>query len=70
MKELRTVHEQCTLKLRLEKGDVLVMDNLRVAHGRTDYSGHRLIGLLLSDMISRDYKAPAHFFAASNGAVV
>lgn len=63
MEELRAVHEQCTIHVRLDKGDVIVMDNLRVAHGRTDFVGDRLIGLLLSDMIKRDLKPPPEFTA-------
>lgn len=41
-------------RLRLEQGDIVVLDNLRVAHGRTTYQGERLLGLLLSDMIGRE----------------
>ena len=53
--ELRDAHDGNMEKLRLEQGDLVVMDNLRVAHGRTPYSGgDRLIGLLLSDMVDRE----------------
>jgi len=61
MQELRAVHEQATIQVQLDKGDVIVMDNLRVAHGRTDFVGDRLIGLLLSEMITRDLKPPIEF---------
>lgn len=61
MAEIRDVHERCTIKVRLDQGDVLVMDNLRVAHGRTSFVGDRLIGLLLSDTVRRVYTPPAMF---------
>ena len=55
--ELRDAHDGNMEKLRLEQGDLVVMDNLRVAHGRTSYTpgpDPRLIGLLLSDMVDRE----------------
>jgi len=51
--EIRKVYDESTVYLRLEPGDVLVVDNLRVVHGRTPYSGSRLLGLLLSDTVER-----------------
>mmetsp|Transcript_9443 Transcript_9443/g.28440 ORF Transcript_9443/g.28440 Transcript_9443/m.28440 type:complete len:325 (+) Transcript_9443:67-1041(+) len=59
--ELRDVHEKCTTYVLLQQGDLLVMDNLRVAHGRMPFVGDRLLGLLLSDKVHRDYQAPAAF---------
>jgi len=62
MAEIRQVHEDKTIKLHLDPGDVLVVDNLRVAHGRTPYRGYRQLGLLLSDMVPRtDSPAPQAF---------
>jgi len=53
--EIRRVYEDRTEYVSLHPGDVLVLDNLRVVHGRTPYSGksRRLLGLLLSDMVPR-----------------
>lgn len=42
---------------------VLVLDNLRVVHGRTPYSGSRLLGLLLSDMVPRQPCEPPLAFS-------
>ena len=54
--ELRGVHEECTVRLPLAAGDVLVLDNLRVAHGRTPYGGAtpRRMGLMLSELVGRE----------------
>ncbi|CAK9040321.1 Dapdiamide synthesis protein DdaC [Durusdinium trenchii] len=60
--EIRRVYEENTEYIRLDPGDVLVLDNLRVVHGRTSYKGSRLLGLLLSDMVPREpCKPPAAF---------
>jgi len=53
VEEIRRVHRESTIAVHLDPGDVLVLDNLRVAHGRTPYRGGRLLGLLLSDMVQR-----------------
>lgn len=60
--ELRDVHEKSTIANRLVPGDVVVVDNLRVAHGRTAYKGERLMGLLLSDMVPRKDQSPPEQF--------
>eukprot|EP00933_Yihiella_yeosuensis_P044197 TRINITY_DN39293_c0_g1_i1.p1 TRINITY_DN39293_c0_g1~~TRINITY_DN39293_c0_g1_i1.p1 ORF type:complete len:362 (+),score=65.94 TRINITY_DN39293_c0_g1_i1:71-1087(+) len=62
IKEIRRVHEESTIYVHMDKGDVIVMDNLRVAHGRTAYKGDRLIGLLLSDMVQRPSFQPVQEF--------
>jgi len=56
--EIRDVHEKSTIASRLMPGDVVVVDNLRVAHGRTPYKGKRQMGLLLSDMVPRKEGSP------------
>jgi alpha-ketoglutarate-dependent taurine dioxygenase len=61
--EIRKVYDDSTVYLRLEPGDVLVVDNLRVVHGRTPYSGSRLLGLLLSDTVERGPCQPPGAFA-------
>jgi len=61
--ELRDVHEKSTIANRLVPGDIVVVDNLRVAHGRTAYKGERLMGLLLSDMVPRKEQSPPEQFA-------
>ncbi|CAJ1331964.1 unnamed protein product [Effrenium voratum] len=60
--QIRKAHEESTEFVRLDPGDVCVVDNLRVAHGRTPFKGSRLLGLLLSDMRPRDpCEAPNEF---------
>lgn len=52
--ELRDVHDHALERLQLEAGDVLVVDNLRVAHGRTPWEGGaRQMGLMLSELRPR-----------------
>lgn len=65
--ELRGLHEACTVRLPLAAGDVLVLDNLRVAHGRTPYGGDapRRMGLMLSELVGREARrAPPAAWAA------
>lgn len=61
--EIRTAYSESTEYIRLNPGDVLVLDNLRVVHGRTPYQGSRLLGLLLSDMVPRQACEPPLAFA-------
>lgn len=65
LKEIRDVYRENTVPVRLDPGDVLVLDNLRIVHGRNPYRGDaRLLGLLLSDMVPRaPCKPPAAFVA-------
>ena len=62
LEEIRKVYEESTEYIRLDPGDVLVLDNLRVVHGRTSYKGSRLLGLLLSDMVPREVCEPPAAF--------
>jgi alpha-ketoglutarate-dependent taurine dioxygenase len=68
--ELREVHEKSTIANRLVPGDIVVVDNLRVAHGRTAYKGKRQMGLLLSDMVPRKDQSPPEDFAKLRQACV
>jgi len=64
--ELRGVHEQCTKEVMLAEGDVLVLDNLRIAHGRTPWQGgSRQMGLLLSELVPREvHRTPPEEYTA------
>lgn len=68
MTEIREAYKKNTIAVRLDPGDVLVLDNLRVVHGRNPYKGEqRLLGLLLSDMVPRDAcEPPAAYKALMN----
>lgn len=67
--EIRDVHEKSTIANRLVPGDLVVVDNLRVAHGRTPYKGKRQMGLLLSDMVAREEQAPPAEFVKLQQAI-
>jgi hypothetical protein len=49
--ELRSAYAQCEMKLLLLKDDVLVLDNLLMAHGRDAYRGRRDIRLVMGRTI-------------------
>ena len=63
LQEVRGAYEESTEYIRLNAGDVLVLDNLRMVHGRQPYTGSRLMGLLLSDMVKRGPCEPPKEFA-------
>eukprot|EP00930_Biecheleria_cincta_P076978 TRINITY_DN64216_c0_g1_i1.p1 TRINITY_DN64216_c0_g1~~TRINITY_DN64216_c0_g1_i1.p1 ORF type:complete len:374 (+),score=68.30 TRINITY_DN64216_c0_g1_i1:83-1204(+) len=55
--EIREAHEACKIELPLQKGDLIVLDNLYVQHGRAPFvpAGEpRLMGLLLGKMMQRE----------------
>lgn len=62
--DIRQAYDECTIFVRLDPGDVLVVDNLRVVHGRTPYKGNRQLGLLLSDTIPRAACSPPPEFTS------
>lgn len=41
--EVRRAYEACTIRFAWQRGDVLMLDNLRVAHGRDPFAGERKI---------------------------
>ena len=62
LKQIRLAHEVHTEKVRLVEGDIIVIDNLRIQHGRSPYTGERALGLLLSDMVVRKPQQPYQTF--------
>lgn len=64
--ELRCLHMECTQHLQLARGDVLILDNLRVSHGRTPWNGSsRQLGMLLSGLVPREeHRTPPETFLA------
>ncbi len=49
---LRSLYRRETLSFPWEKGDVLLLDNMMVAHGRSPYRGHREILVGMAEPIS------------------
>lgn len=51
--ELREIYRQQTIAFPWEKGDVLMLDNMLVAHGRAPFIGTRRVLVAMTDPISR-----------------
>ena len=69
MEKIRKAHDSCTEKLVLNESEIVVIDNLRLQHGRSPYTGERALGLLMSDMVPRKYKKPVASFLAMKDAL-
>ncbi|HWF88175.1 MAG TPA: TauD/TfdA family dioxygenase [Pyrinomonadaceae bacterium] len=52
--ELRDIYRAETVSFPWQEGDVLMLDNMLAAHGRSSYSGPRKIFVAMTDPISRD----------------
>lgn len=50
---LRQAYEAETIKFPWRRGDILLLDNMRVAHGRSPFSGHRKILVSMGDPFTR-----------------
>ena len=56
LKDAIAASYQCTVDLEWQKGDVALLDNLRVMHGRRPFTGSRSILASLCSPISRSAK--------------
>jgi len=57
---VREAFEAETVVFRWETGDVLLLDNMLVAHGRRPFKGDRKIVAALLDPSSPDTDGPTH----------
>jgi alpha-ketoglutarate-dependent taurine dioxygenase len=53
---IRNIYSESAVGESWERGDFLLVDNLRSAHGRTSYTGAREIYVCMSDMMNRDVR--------------
>jgi NRPS condensation-like uncharacterized protein/alpha-ketoglutarate-dependent taurine dioxygenase len=53
IEEISRAYEECAISNRWEEGDVLMVDNMLVAHGRKQYRGERKIVVAMGEMIEQ-----------------
>ena len=51
LEELRTVINRNTIRFNWQSGDVLVLDNMKIAHGRDPFAGDRKIIVAMADPV-------------------
>ncbi|WP_053078340.1 TauD/TfdA family dioxygenase [Methylobacterium tarhaniae] len=54
IEELRRVIGACTVVAPWGKGDVMLVDNMLMAHGRTPFSGTRRVVVKMAEVVTRD----------------
>jgi hypothetical protein len=54
MEHLREAYRRETVSFPWQKGDLLMLDNMLVAHGRAPYSGPRQILVGMAEPVTRD----------------
>ncbi|MDP5209826.1 TauD/TfdA family dioxygenase [Microbulbifer sp. 2205BS26-8] len=60
--QIRTVYDQHKALLSWQKGDVLLLDNMAIAHGRNTFSGDRSIVVIMGDSYSSQLKSPTALY--------
>ncbi|MEW6462663.1 MAG: amino acid adenylation domain-containing protein [Pseudomonadota bacterium] len=54
MEEIGRVYEACAVRFTWQKGDVVMLDNMLVAHARDPFQGERKICVAMGQMMRRD----------------
>jgi alpha-ketoglutarate-dependent taurine dioxygenase len=54
--EIRQAFDEEAVVFSWQKGDLLVLDNMLVAHGRRPYTGSRRILLAMCDPMTSDFR--------------
>lgn len=54
LEELRTAYQQGRIIFPWQKGDLLMLDNISVAHSRTPFVGNRKVVVAMADPVNRD----------------
>jgi alpha-ketoglutarate-dependent taurine dioxygenase len=49
LEEIRNAYRQVTISFPWQRGDILMLDNMLVSHGRNSFSGHRKIAVALGE---------------------
>jgi alpha-ketoglutarate-dependent taurine dioxygenase len=52
IQQIRKVYEECAVEFRWQEGDVMMLDNMLVAHARNPYVGRRKIVVAMGEMIN------------------
>ena len=54
IQEVREIYEQVAVAFPWERGDVMMLNNMLIAHGRNPYVGARKIVVAMGEMVSKD----------------
>jgi alpha-ketoglutarate-dependent taurine dioxygenase len=52
--EIRAVYQEASAQFPWRPGDVLLLDNVRIAHGRRSFTGERKIVVAMTDPFTRE----------------
>ncbi|WP_193102751.1 TauD/TfdA family dioxygenase [Burkholderia sp. Z1] len=59
IEQIRNAYRECAIQFPWQRGDVLLVDNMRFAHGRNPFDGERKVIVSLLDPYSPDAGTPA-----------
>jgi alpha-ketoglutarate-dependent taurine dioxygenase len=58
LQEIRQAFDSESVEFRWEKGDILILDNMRISHARTPFRGKRVILTAMGRLHSPEYRPP------------